>query len=271
MIALAFLAGCTGGGSPVGSDRVAAALPPSYWRPGLTDTWQWQLSGELNTSHAATVYDIDLFDTPVSAIRALQAAGRKVVCYFSAGSSENWRPDFSRFKPGDMGSSLDGWAGERWLDTRSLNVRQIMHARLALAARKGCNGVEPDNVDGYANKSGLPLTADAQLDYNRFLAAEAHSLGLSIGLKNDVDQLADLVEHFDFAVNEQCHEYKECDGYQAFISHGKPVFNAEYAASYRTNPKARAALCADARARGFQTLLLPQELDDSFRYSCGPG
>ena len=32
-----------------------------------------------------------------------------------------------------MGAPLSGWAGERWLDTRSANVRRIMQARMDLA------------------------------------------------------------------------------------------------------------------------------------------
>lgn len=42
-----------------------------------------------------------------------------------------------------------------------------MQARLDLAVQKGCDGVEPDNVDGYQNNSGFPLTAQDQLAYNR--------------------------------------------------------------------------------------------------------
>jgi hypothetical protein len=236
----------------------------------LSDTWQWQLAGTIKTSYQVAVFDIDLFDTPAATIQALHAEGKKVVCYFSAGSSENWRPDFAQFQPAEMGNALDDWPGERWLDTRSANVRKIMQARLDLAASKGCDGVEPDNVDAYINGSGFALNAATQLDFNRFLANEAHKRRLSIGLKNDLDQLADLVGDFDFAVNEQCHEFNECGGYQVFIASGKPVFNAEYAAAYRTNPAARSALCADARARQFRTLVLPLALDDSFRYSCEP-
>jgi len=93
---------------------------------------------------------------------------------------------------------------------------------------------------------------------------------MSIALKNDTDQLKDLVGDFDFAVNEQCHEFAECEGYQVFIASGKPVFNAEYAAPYSSDPAARVKLCADANARKFHTLVLPLALDDSFRYSCEP-
>jgi hypothetical protein len=39
-----------------------------------------------------------------------------------------------------------------------------------------------DNVDGFTNATGFPLTPVDQLTYNRFLAMEAHVRGLSIGL-----------------------------------------------------------------------------------------
>jgi hypothetical protein len=168
-----------------------------------------------------------------------------------------------------MGLSLMDWPGERWLDTRSANVRRIMSERLDLARRKGCDGVEPDNVDGYQHDSGLDLDAQSQLDFNRFLAAEAHKRGLVVGLKNDVDQISELLPDFDFAVNERCFEYDECGGYAEFIATGKPVLNAEYADRFRLNENgARDTLCQSARAANIRTLVLPLELDDSLRFSC---
>ncbi len=246
-----------------------APVATTRWTPAIGDTWQWQLSGPVDTRYDVRVYDVDLVDVPQATITRLHAEGRRVVCYFSAGSAENFRPDYASFLPADMGSPLDGWPGERWLDIRSDNVRGIMRRRLDLAVTKSCDGVEPDNVDGYANSNGLRLTAADQLDYNRFLAAEAHRRGLAVALKNDLDQVAALVGDFDFAVNEQCHEFAECGDLRPFIAAGKPVFNAEYASRYRTNSDgARTALCATARAESFRTLVLPLELDDTFRFSC---
>ena len=241
------------------------------WIPTVSDTWQWQLSGTLDTRYNVTMYDIDLFETPAATITQLKADGRRVVCYFSAGGSENWREDFKRFAAADMGNALSGWAGERWLDTRSANVRSIMKARLDQAVAKGCDGVEPDNVDGYANTPGFPLNAATQLDYNRFIADEARARGLAVGLKNDTDQIAALEPYFDFAVNEQCHEFDnghECDGYSAFTTKGKPVFNAEYKAEYASSASSREALCAASRAANLRSLVLPLALDNSLRYSC---
>lgn len=268
--AAAMLVAACGGGSGQGSDESdgAGGGSGSRWTPRSSDTWQWQLSGAINTGYDVDVYDVDLFDAPAATLARLRSQGKRVVCYFSAGSSEDWRADFGRFAGGDMGRPLDGWAGERWLDTRSENVRAVMKARLDLAASRGCDGVEPDNMDAYSNHSGWPLDAGTQLDYNRFIAREAHARGLAVGLKNDVEQLQALAPQFDFAVNEQCHEYGECGGYAAFTRTGKPVFNAEYHSRWVGNAAERERLCQSARDEGLRTLVLPLQLNDRFRFSC---
>lgn len=46
-----------------------------------------------------------------------------------------------------------------------------MGRRLDKAVTRGCDGVEPDNVDGYTNHNGLGLTAADQLSYNIWLAS----------------------------------------------------------------------------------------------------
>jgi hypothetical protein len=282
--ALVGACGGGGGGDDTGGGSVVVVPPPSptppppppppppsgsRWQPAVSDTWQWQLKGPLQTTIAAKVYDIDLFDNSAAAIAALQARDIRVVCYFSAGSSENFREDFGLFAAADLGLKLEGYDDERWLDIRSQNVRSIMTRRLDLAQSKGCDGVEPDNVDGYKNPSGFPLGGPDQLNFNRWLATEARARGMAVGLKNDVDQLAELQTDFDFAVNEQCHEYDECSGYSVFIGAGKPVFNAEYLARYVQNTGgARDQLCTASRQERFRTLILPLELDARFRYSC---
>ncbi|RKP00458.1 hypothetical protein CXG81DRAFT_6481, partial [Caulochytrium protostelioides] len=126
------------------------------------------------------------------------------------------------------GNVLDGWPDENWLDIRNTAVRNVMIERMKICKQKGFVAVDPDNVDGYSNKSGFDLTAADQLEYNKFLSDTAHGLGLGVGLKNSVAQIADLVDSFDFAINEQCFEYNECGDYSKFISAKKPVFNIEY-------------------------------------------
>jgi hypothetical protein len=123
-------------------------------------------------------------------------------------------------------------------------------------------------VDGYTNESGFKLSAADQLAFNRQLATAAHERGLSVGLKNDLDQVPELVTHFDFAVNEQCFEYSECEALSPFIKAGKPVLNAEYQAQYVNDAAARKVMCQQASSLGLSSLVLPLDLDDSFRLSC---
>ena len=164
---------------------------------------------------------------------------------------------------------MDGWEGEKWLDISNQGLKPIMKARLDLAVQKGCDGVEPDNMDGYTNNSGFSLSADDQLAYNKFIANEARKRGLSVGLKNDLDQIIELEPFFDFSMNEQCHVYNECDMMQPFIDANKPVFNTEYKQEYIDNNNGeRDNMCSDSNDLSFKTLVLPLNLDDIFRYSC---
>jgi endo-alpha-1,4-polygalactosaminidase (GH114 family) len=253
-------AGGNGGQNPPEDDR-------QIFHPAPGTTWQWQLSGlPIDTSFDVAVYDVDLFTTTEAEMKALRAAGRVVICYFSAGSYEDFRPDKGEFPAGVKGKPLEPpFQDELWLDIRAAKARAIMKARLDRAVKKGCDGVEPDNVDGFANDNGLGLTAQDQLEYNRFIAAEAHARRLSVGLKNDMDQLQQLEPDFDWALNEECVAHDECAPYaNTFIAAGKAVFHAEYADEGQLD-----ALCAATRSIGLSTLVKHVELD-AWQLPCAP-
>ncbi len=253
------------GGAGGSGGQGGAGGGSSVYQPKPGTSWQWQLSGlPLDLSLNVEMYDIDLFETKQSEIDTLHAAGRKVICYFSAGSWEVYRPDANDFPANVKGNSLDPpFADELWLDIRSTVVRDIMKKRMDLAVTKKCDGVEPDNVDGYANDNGLGLTAANQLDFNKFIAAEAHARGLSVGLKNDIDQLGALVDSFDWALNEECFTYKECGTYApTFIQAGKAVFHAEY-----VNAGQLGAVCAVTKPLQISTIIKNIELD-AYRVAC---
>jgi hypothetical protein len=218
---------------------------------GVSTRWHIDLEAPVRTDIPAEVYDIDLFDNSADVIRTIKSRGKRVICYFSAGSYENWRPDEASFPRAGLGNNLDGWPGERWVDVRNAAIRSVMQRRMDLARTKGCDGVDPDNVDGYANSNGFALTAANQLDYNRFLATEAHARGLLIGLKNDLDQVAQLVSVFDFAINESCFQYMECDRLAPFTRAGKSVLNIEYGAIATL----RNSVCPMAMGRMFFSIL----------------
>jgi hypothetical protein len=244
------------------SDDMATPTTGTHWQPHPGTSWQWQLSGTLDSSVNVAVYDIDLFDNSAATIAALKAQGRKVVCYLSAGTFENWRPDASSFPGAVIGAAVQGWPGENWLDTRAQSVRDLMLKRMDLAVQKGCDGIEPDNVDGYTNSPGFPLTYQTQIDFNTFLATSAHARGLAVALKNDLNQVKDLVGSFDFALDEQCFQYSECDMLKPFIAAGKAVFEVEYgAASLATS------VCPQANADNFDSLIKNLNLD-AWRVAC---
>lgn len=217
--------------------------PTDVWSPAPGTSWQWQLTGTIDSSLEVAMYDVDLFDATDADLAQLVSDGRVVICYFSAGSHEDWRDDAGAFPSSAIGRDLDDWPGERWLDVRDDAVHSAMRARLDLAVARGCDGVEPDNVDGFANGTGFSLSSDDQLAYNRFLADEAHARGLSVGLKNDLDQLEALVDWFDWALNEECVAYEECDRLAVFTGSGKAAFHVEYVDSFADAPDLAADVC----------------------------
>jgi hypothetical protein len=223
--------------------------------------WQIQYSGDLQTDLAVDVFNLDLFDTPAETIATLHQRRVFVMCYFSAGSYEAWRPDALLFPQAALGNELEGWPGEKWLDIRRIDLlAPIMEARLDLARHKSCDGVDPDNVNGYTNESGFPLTADDQKRYNLFLAQAAHRRGLLIGLKNDLEQIAELVSHFDWVLNESCFFYDECEALLPFSQAGKAVFVIEY-------QRKPSEFCPPALAMNFNALHKKRELD-AYRVDC---
>ncbi len=206
------------------------------------------------------MYDVDGFESSSALVDAMHARGIKAVCYISAGSWEEYRPDADDFPAEVLGRS-NGWPGEKWLDIRRLDVLgPIMRARMDMCARKGFDGIEFDNVDGYQNDTGFPLTGRQQLRFNVFLANHAHRRGLTAFLKNDLGQIQKLLPYFDAALNEQCFQYSECGKLTAFVEAGKPVFGVEY----RLEPT---EYCPQANSRNFNFLKKNLSLD-AWRVAC---
>jgi hypothetical protein len=200
------------------------------WKPKpTTSPWQWQLQGKIDTSVPAGVYEVDGFDVGKGVVHKLHSKGRKVICYLDVGSWENYRPDKDAFPKSVIGNRYDGYPNERWLDIRRIDLlAKPLRARFDLCRRKGFDAVEPDNDNGYTNKTGFPLTGADQLRFNRWVARQVHKRGMSVALKNDPEQAAKLAGAFDFAVVEQCFQYHECGRFSPFINRGKAVFEAEY-------------------------------------------
>ncbi|HEX3765284.1 MAG TPA: endo alpha-1,4 polygalactosaminidase [Kofleriaceae bacterium] len=204
------------------------------------------------------------------AVKAIHKNGAKAICYVDAGTAENFRPDFPAYaKFNDkhdgalFGNPVSDFPSEFWLNINN-NVGQrdfILHRvseRLDRCVDVGFDAVEFDNVDAWENDTGLEISADTQLVFNSMLANLAHHKGLTVGLKNDVEQLGELKPYFDFAINEQCFEFDECDdpppGLPAWPDSGKAVFNVEY--------QRRSLDCRQAAIWNFNSILKSVDLFD---------
>jgi hypothetical protein len=158
---------------------------------------------------------------------------------------------------------------ERWVDIRALDIlAPILSARLDLAVQKGFDGVDPDNVDGYLNPTGFALAPAHQLQFNRWLAQEAHRRGLAVSLKNDPEQAAALEPYFDFAVSESCFAEGWCDLWQPFTKAGKPVLAIEYTDAF-TETEFLQQVCSAVPA-GLHAVLHRRKLE-GWGVWCGAG
>jgi hypothetical protein len=76
-----------------------------------------------------------------------------IMCYFNAGAVQesdcDWdvwqRPEFNRL----LGNALNGFPDERWVNIKNQTGRDLIKKRITVANDLGCDGVDPDNIDGY--------------------------------------------------------------------------------------------------------------------------
>jgi len=232
---------------------------PAYWSPSPSDSFQLQLSDyPPDLSAEADVFELDLFETQRETIDFLHKAGKRVICYINVGAWEEYRPDAGAFPDAVIGKKYIGWEGERWFDVSNYEIFSgLISDRFTLAASKGCDGIDPDNINGFQQDTGFSITAQDQLTYNIWLSEQTHLHGLSIGLKNNNQQVADLVNHFDFALIEDCSVYGECADFQPFIEQGKAVFQVEYTDEFNSTID----FCSTAIANGYSGIFKNRELD----------
>lgn len=251
----------------------------TWWQPSATTNLPlyWALSGSINVNDPAqigerslsgtalprpAVLDIDGEYNSAATVAWFHARGQKVICYFDAGVYEDYRADSSKFPTSVIGNPDGSWSGSWWLDIRQVDtLAPIMQARMDMCRSKGFDAVEPDEIDGWENDSGFPLTYADQLDYNRHLFQWAHDRGLAILQKGDIIQTQNLVDpidsnlplgYADATLNEECYRYKECTdpwnpitgrnqvGLQAYTQRGRAVWIAEYTTTATTR------MCSDA-------------------------
>ena len=190
---------------------VAPAQAAGIWQPHVDPTfkWQWQITGTVDTNVTpAAMYDIDEQDAVpttqtvtsglglgkstwskgpnATAIATLHGKNKIVICYLDSGAWESYRPDASLFPASVKGNST-GWSGERWLDIRSPawpNFAPLIWARMDLAKKIGCDGIEPDQNNPIGNNPGFPITLADQKAWYLEVARQAHIRGLSVTVES---------------------------------------------------------------------------------------
>lgn len=235
--------------------------------PGVR--WQWQLDGAFDRTAAddAQVFDVDLFDTDGASIADLHRRGYTIICSVSVGTVEEWRPDAHEFPRSIIGQSYPEWPGERWVDIRRIDVLgPILDRRFVLARARGCDAIEPDNLDAYTNDPGFPITAADQVRFSVWVANAVHRAGMSVGLKNDPAHAAVLEPYFDWALVEECAAEGWCSAMQPFILNRKAVLQAEYTDTDVDFSDA----CRVWGAAGYSLILKHRSLDE-WRRSCATG
>lgn len=165
-----------------------------------------QYKGPLNFEFCKRdVVFLDMFDYSKKDVTKCKKMGAIVYAYFSS-QYENWRPDSKEFlkQPNILGNKLDKWPGEKWVNTKSTKVREIMINRIIYAKEKGFQGIDVDNVDGYHFKTGYIYRKIDSANYVNFFIRTARKFDLKFSLKNAM-ALIPLTESADFYQNESCY------------------------------------------------------------------
>ena len=248
------------------SSAAAPAIAP--WPPAQISAFDIQLNDPTNIRQVPKVPVVELdIDISPTILNAVKARGTRVLCYFNAGAWESYRSDAASFPSGVKGNAYDGFPDERWLDIRDITaLAPIMRARMDRCKNKGFDGIDPDNVNGYENTTGFPLTASDQIAYNTWLKNEAHARGLLIALKNTTALASQMHSAgFDMAVTESCFKYNFCDELAPFIAANKPVFDLEYVDERMSAGK----FCKQAKAKKINAILKRSSSRiDSYRVAC---
>ena len=225
--------------APAPTPTTGVTLPPT----GLIG-WDWQIgaSGDSAVSMpaGAKLIDLDGFNTSAAKVAELKNKGYYTVCYIDAGSWEPGRPD-SALYPAYLKIQQDpDWPSEYFLDVTDVfksgsALAPILQARFKMCKDKGFDALEPDNLQNDENVSGGRITTQQQIDFNGWVADQAHAAGLAVFQKNGPDKilLKDrtgkmMVEKFDGILNEECQQYSECGPLAEYTRRGKLALNVEY-------------------------------------------
>jgi Glycoside-hydrolase family GH114 len=209
---------------------LAGFAAPSYagrpvTLPPTGTDWDYQLGGARPVPAHVGIVERDRLASPV--------AGKYNVCYVNGFQTQVeqkrfWRRHWPLVLKDHHKPVVDSVWGEWLLDTRTTAKRKaltrIMGRWTDRCARDGFDAVEYDNLDSFSRSHHLLTRADNKV-YAARLVTRAQDAGLAAAQKNWAEWDGTSVG-FDFAVAEQCGQYRECGSY---VDHyGDHVLAVEY-------------------------------------------
>ena len=174
---------------------------------------------------------LDPFITAQETVEHFKSQGIIVLAHISVGTYEDWRPDEGLFPSSVLGNEVSGFSGEKWLDIRQIDeLSPIMEARFDMIQGKGFNGIAANNIDGYElyDATGFPLEAENAISYCTMLSVLAYERGLSIGQRNGLSLVDELIDYYDWILIEEALPYNEYESALPYITQNKAVFAIEY-------------------------------------------
>jgi Glycoside-hydrolase family GH114 len=273
------------------------ATSGAYPSPGSAHIWDTDLFFDSNTSTTDCNgnYNLGIPTGPSPVVQAIHAAGHYSVCYVNSGSFQLGWPDNSNFKSADYGNKahryqLKGFPDEWWLDVRgfknyvagnsstltgaAVDIATQLNKRFQWCKLEGQDAVEPDNLDGWTNRSasgakggGWGLTQAQDAGFERWIAYNVHADGLAVFQKNDDANASVDQPLFDGVITEECNAFAppSCGSTWApYLNAHKPVLNAEYIEDGETLSK----FCPTDHAAGIYGALFTVNLDGSHYQVC---
>jgi hypothetical protein len=221
-----------------------APMPGIKLPPSGVVSWDWQIGAGSDSNvtipTGVKLLDLDGFNISANKVNQLNSQGIYTVCYLDVGSFEPGRPDSSQY-PAYLKLQQDpNWPGEYFLDVTDVFkpgsvLATLLTNRFKMCKDKGFSAIEPDNLQNDENVTGGRVTVQQQIDFNGWVADQAHAQGLAVFQKNGPDKilLKDrtgkmMVEKFDGILNEECQQFSECTPLSEYTKRGKLALNTEY-------------------------------------------
>eukprot|EP00834_Sanchytrium_tribonematis_P001924 NODE_51_length_31136_cov_0.357670.p12 type:complete len:290 gc:universal NODE_51_length_31136_cov_0.357670:18418-17549(-) len=222
-----------------------------WFKPDTGASYYHQETGDIKMDEDVSIYSIPLFSGEL--IKQLQSKGKKVLCQYSVGV---WRQGQPALDKKYMGNEIQ--SNVFALNVKEDAVKNYVSQFIQKAEDFGCDGFEPLDMNVYSRDNGLDITLDDQFSYSKWLADQAHSKGLFIGMYNAVLQLA-AIDSFDYAVAINCFMTNNCVNYSQVISKAKPVFDME--TTLKTD-----AFCEKANSLNFYAITKPSDFGPGAEY-----